>query len=88
MSARKPPDRALLGRLRVESREVLAGAYVSRVSRGEMLVHAVVVSAAGIETRVLCNRVALYNLADPCASDPQAPVTCPACRRLDPRVPR
>jgi hypothetical protein len=63
----------------IETREVLAGAYMSRSA--SMLSHAVEVDADGIELRVLCDRVELDNLADRFASDPYAAPTCKTCQR-------
>lgn len=67
--------------MRVETREVLADAYLGGVRVGNMLSHAVVVDDAGHETEVLCDRVKLDNLADCYASDPAAEPTCQICRR-------
>lgn len=65
--------------MKIETREVLAGAYVGHAKR--MLSHAVVVDDAGRDIQVLCARVELDNLADCYASDPAAEPTCQICRR-------
>lgn len=63
----------------IETREVLAGAYLARRPR-MMHSHAVEVIDGAI-VRVLCRRVALDSLADRHASDPAAPPSCRACQR-------
>jgi hypothetical protein len=66
---------------RIETREVLAGAYVRGGAKDRMLSHAVEVDANDFAIRVLCHRVQLESLADRYASDPHAPPTCSICRR-------
>ena len=73
--------------MRVETREVLAGAYVTRRIRRTMLSHSVEVDDHGVERRVLC-RVRLDSIADAGGLDVggrQTRPTCPVCLRRDPR---
>lgn len=66
----------------IETREVLAGAYLGpNKGRGRMLSHAVVVNGDRYAVDVLCRRVALDSLADRNASDPTATPTCERCIR-------
>jgi len=62
---------------RVETRAVLAGAYVNR--DGATLTHAVEVDGDRWPTRVLCGRAKVDNLADEGAGDCFAAPTCPLC---------
>lgn len=64
----------------IETRDVLAGAYLHGRRSGSMLRHAVEVDARGEVVRVLCGRVAIDHLADQFASDPKADPTCPRCQ--------
>jgi hypothetical protein len=79
MATKKPDDAAAPPAM--ETRAVLAGAYLRVRSWRSYLTHAVEVNEAGVEVKVLCDRVQLDSLADRCASDPTAPPTCPACLR-------
>jgi hypothetical protein len=65
---------------KIESRDVLAGAYLPN-ARGRMLSHAVVVDSDCRVIEVLCRRVDVDNLADRNASDPHAEPSCSACQR-------
>jgi hypothetical protein len=62
---------------RIETREVLASAYVRRGQR--MLTHAVIADSQMGDIAVMCRRVSIYNLAGRSASDPKAAVTCRSC---------
>lgn len=66
-----------------ETRGVLAGAY--RAADPKSFRTHVVELVNGHESRVLCKRVKLENLADPYAADPNAPATCAVCVKRDPR---
>lgn len=70
--------------LAIVTREVLAGAYVSK-GLASALSHAVEFDASGNEVRVLCGRVKVENLADSYASDESAKPTCATCARRDRR---
>lgn len=64
-----------------ETRAALAAAYhKSRHPGRRMLTHAVGITEQGGEW-VLCGRVALGSLADPCATDRTAAPTCEVCLR-------
>lgn len=63
---------------RIETREVLAAAYLGPNKR-RMLSHAVKVDFYGGEF-VLCGSVMTSSLADANAGDPTAPPTCPKCQ--------
>jgi hypothetical protein len=64
----------------IETRDVLAGAYMARKPLS-LLSHAVIVDEQGLAVQVLCGRVNLDSLADRYASDPAAPPTCKICQR-------
>lgn len=64
----------------IETREVLADAYVRRHTA--MLSHAVYVNWDGIALNPLCNRVKVDNIADRNTGiDLRSEPTCKACRR-------
>ena len=70
--------------MKIETREVLAGAYKRGVRDTRLLTHAVEVDERGRELRVLCSRVKFDSLADRGSLtefqrgfEP----TCPACAR-------
>lgn len=70
--------------MRLETREVLAGAYVRDIRDTRLLTHAVEVNERGREIRVLCNRVTFDSLADAGSlTEFQRGLepTCPACAR-------
>jgi hypothetical protein len=72
---------------RIETREVLASAYLSGRRSHTYLTHSVVADDRGNEIRVLCNRVNLMRVADH-LSNPAGlnePPTCKMCLRRDPR---
>lgn|GEM_PF-1951987 len=77
-----------------ETRAVLAAAF--RGTRGvpsgwrpppasSLLTHTVELDGNGNYRRVLCMRVKLENIADPCSGDIYQRPTCPTCARRDPR---
>ncbi len=69
-------------RYHIETREVLAGAYLGpNKSRGRMLSHAAVVTEDGCLVSVLCRRVSVDSLADAKAQDILLPPTCDYCGR-------
>lgn len=73
--------------MRVETREVLAGAYL-RGRMASMLTHAVEIGADGAEARVLCGRVRLDSIADAGSlgiGGRDEPPTCRVCASRDPR---
>lgn len=72
----------------LETRELLADTrgYSRHMAARTMLSHAVEIDDEGREVRVLCGRVKLENLADPCAGDANARPTCGVCARRDTRV--
>lgn len=63
-----------------ETRAVLAGAYKGKGPEAAMLTHVVDPCE-----QPLCHRVSAENLADPYATDVNAPATCKTCARRDPR---
>lgn len=70
----------------IETREVLAGAYLRSDDRRAFLSHAVEVE--GIRpVRVLCGRVKPDNICDASAAPESIDTlpTCPVCARRDPR---
>jgi hypothetical protein len=67
----------------IQTRGVLAGAYKSAAK--SMLKHAVECDANGYEVRVLCDRVDLDSIVDSGSGGLDLPVTCPVCKRRDPR---
>lgn len=78
---------------RLETRGVLAGAYLASDDRRVYLTHTIRIPAAA-ERRAdvvpLCGKVKPDNIADEYSQDPgedAAPPTCPVCRRRDPRFP-
>lgn len=72
----------------IETREVLADAYIQSRKRGRMLSHAVEVDRDKFAVAVLCQRVDVHSLADRCASDPHAEPSCEACQRALRRLAR
>ena len=74
-----------------ETRAVLSGAYAGKSPKlDHCLTHVVELDADGTETRVLCRRVRLENIADTysaTAAELAEPATCPTCARRDPRNP-
>jgi hypothetical protein len=65
----------------IETREVLAGNYITGLRNRRLLSHAVEVSPQGHIVRVLCARVPPASLSDRNASDPHALPTCERCQR-------
>lgn len=65
--------------MKIETREVLAVAYVQGATNRPMLTHAVLVDKHGNDVDVMCRRVKFENLAGRFACDPNDPVTCKAC---------
>lgn len=70
----------------METRGVLAGAYLRADDRKACLTHAVVV-ADGREVSVLCSRVRVENICDATFSPESIHLrpTCTVCARRDPR---
>lgn len=69
---------------RIETRDVLAGAYRGRAAKIDAtLSHAV--SIEGDRERVLCGRVKVESIADAGAGDVDAAPDCPTCLARDPR---
>lgn len=66
----------------IETREVLAAAYVGGVTSSRPMVsHAVRVDATGRALEPVCSRVRLDSLAEPDGAVRHIPPTCPACQR-------
>ena len=63
----------------IETREVLAAAYLGPNKGRTMLSHAVQLDNIDRPLRVLCGRVSLSSLADHCAQDTTQPPTCRRC---------
>lgn len=69
-----------------QTRAVLAAAYRGkRRDLGATHTHVIEIDAAGKETRALCGRVNIDNVADEMAQKTDAPASCDTCFRRDPR---
>lgn len=64
----------------LETREVLAAAYLGPNKGRTMLSHSVECSDDGMVIRVLCDRVSRLSIADRYAQDIAAEPTCRHCR--------
>ena len=71
-----------------ETRQVLAGAYRTGLKGHALLSHVAEVQEDGNVLRVLCGRVQIDSLADPCAGDPNDDPTCPVCLKQMARMTR
>jgi hypothetical protein len=74
--------------VKVETRGVLAGAYLGKSGalRGQTArSHSVEIGEDGWEVRVLCGKVKVDNMVDAGAGGTGDPPTCATCLRRDPR---
>ncbi len=67
--------------LHLETREVLAAAYLGPNKGKTMLSHSCEVGASGMLIRVLCGRVSPLSIADKWAQDTTLEPTCKPCQR-------
>lgn len=65
--------------MRLETREVLAAAYLGPNKGRTMLSHSVEIGERGSIIRVLCDRVSPLSIADHYAQDTTLPPTCKTC---------
>lgn len=70
---------AMEGKPLLETREVLATAYLGPNKGASMLSHSVEVGASGSVIRALCDRVSPLSIADAGAQDITADPTCKTC---------
>lgn len=70
---------AMDGKPWLETREVLAAAYLGPNKGSSMLSHSVEVGSSGSIIRVLCDRVSPLSIADAGAADILAEPTCKSC---------
>jgi hypothetical protein len=66
--------------MKFQTREVLAGAYVSK-KNPTYLTHLAEVNDNGTETRVMCSKVDIDHLVDSYGQDVTLKPTCPICAR-------